>query len=94
MFLRTLHDRPLIFALIVTLFGGLLGSAGLLRSRYGKQLVPAGLVGFAYGAAIGLFVSVSLIAADRVGFRSSSGAKILGLVGALVVTGVFLLIAR
>jgi hypothetical protein len=48
-----LLNRPVLFFAVVTLALGLLGGLGLIGSRYGPQLVPAGAIGFAYGLSLG-----------------------------------------
>ena len=90
---RLLLDRPLVFFAIVTLGLGVLGSVGLLGSRYGPQLVPAGAVGFAYGASLGLFFAGAFFALRR-SRRSGWPAKLVGLVGACLILGLFLLLTR
>ena len=64
-----LMDRPVLFSAVVTLSLGLLGSVGWLRGRYGPQPVPSGLVGFLYGVAVGLVVTLAYLAFRRWRFR-------------------------
>jgi hypothetical protein len=90
---RLLLNRPVFFFALLTLALGLLGSLGLIGSRYGPQLVPAGAVGFAYGVSLGLFASCAFFLL-KPAIRSGSSAKLVGLLGAGLILGVFLLIAR
>ena len=73
---------------------GLLGSVGLLRSRYGPQLVPSGVIGFAYGVALGLFVSAAFLIFRRGGFRQAWTMRLVAVVGAVAILGLFLLLSH
>lgn len=90
---RLLINRPVIFFALITLGLGTLGAVGLIGSRYGPQLVPAGAVGFAYGICLGIFVAGAFFLLRA----SSHGAwwpKLVGLVGAALILGLFLVFAR
>jgi hypothetical protein len=90
---RLLLNRPVLFFAVVTLALGLLGGLGLIGSRYGPQLVPAGAIGFAYGVALGVFFAAAFFLLRRTA-ESRWSAKVVGLVGAALVLGLFLLLAR
>lgn len=90
---RLLLNRPVLFFAVVTLALGLLGSLHLVGSRYGSQLVPGGPIGFAYGVSIGLFFAAVFFLLRRAP-ESRWSAKVVGLFGAMLILGLFLLIAR
>lgn len=91
--IRLLLNRPVLFFAVVTLALGLLGAVGLVGSRYGPQLVPGGPLGFAYGASLGLFFAAAFFLLRRAP-ESQWRAKVVGLFGAVLILGLFLLLAR
>jgi len=89
---RLLLDRPRAFFAIVTLGLGVLGSLHLLGGRFGTQPVRGGPVGFAYGVSFGLFAAAVFSAYRRTG--SETGAKVVGLVGALAIIAIFVVLTH
>jgi hypothetical protein len=90
---RLLLNHSVIFFMLVTLALGVLGSVGLLGSRYGPQLVPAGAIGFACGISVGVFLAAAFFLLRHVS-QSSRWAKLVGLIGGVLILGLFLLVSR
>ena len=88
-----LLNHPVVFFAVVTLALGVLGSVGLLGSRYGPQLVPAGAIGFAYGTSLGVFFAAVFFLLRPVS-QSRSWARVVGLIGGVLIVGLFVLLSR
>jgi hypothetical protein len=89
---RLLLYRPRVFFAIVTVGLGLLGALHLLGGRFGTQPVHGGAVGFAYGVSFGMFAAAVFFAYRRTG--SETGAKAVGLAGALAIIAAFVVLTR
>jgi hypothetical protein len=81
-----LLNRPVLFFAVVALALGLLGGLGLIGSRNGPQLVPAGAIGFAYGVSLGVFFAAAFFLLRRAA-ESRWSAKVTGFVGTALIWG-------